>query len=294
MATTWGMTAVLMWGLLALLGSLTTSVPPFQLLFLCFSVSAAIMLLRRATLGQPLLSLPRLSSIQWSIGIMGLFGFHFCYFMALKTAPAIEVSLIVYLWPLLLSVMVAKRGCRLNALLGGILGFVGIVFIMAEKAQMSITGVAVLGYLFSLLCAVIWSTYSWYLSSAEGDIDDIGWLSLAVAVLSLAVLSLAAHLLLETGHWHLASSEWIGIVLLGLGPVGGAFYLWDNGLKYGNRQLLASMSFGAPLISALVLAMAGLNRWSEEIVLALVLITVGALIANRKTSTGQGRKQISM
>ena len=78
----------------------------------------------------------------------------------------------------------------------------------------------------------------------------------------------------------------IGVLLLGLGPVGGAFYLWDMSLKNGNRQLLASISFCTPLISAVILALAGLNDWSIYIVIALSLILLGAFVSNRRHSNG--------
>lgn len=278
MATLYGILAVLLWGLLALLGLMTKGIAPFQLLFLCFSLSAAIMLFSRALRGQPILRTPRLCGTQWLVGILGLFGFHFSYFTALKLAPAIEVSLIVYLWPLLLSVLVAKRGRRLNAALGGALGFLGIATIITN-GSLSLDSSALPGYLLAALCALIWAGYSWYLSKTTSEVEDIGWQSLVVAV-----LALIAHLSLEPGDWQFTSAEWLGIALLGLGPVGGAFYLWDMGLKRGNRQLLASLSFSAPLISAVALAVAGYNQWSMDIIIALSLIMLGAWVANRRAA----------
>src|SRR3546814_15002276 len=37
----------------------------------------------------------------------GLFGYHVFYFLALRNAPAVEASLIAYLWPLLIVVFSA-------------------------------------------------------------------------------------------------------------------------------------------------------------------------------------------
>ena len=91
-----------------------------------------------------------------------------------------------------------------------------------------------------------------------------------------------AHWLFETSNWSFSLSEWGGILLLGLGPVGGAFYLWDIALKKGNQQLLASLSFSTPLISSVILAIAGFNAWSANIIIALALILSGAIIANMK------------
>ncbi len=282
-ATGCGISAVLMWGLLALLGSSTTGIPAFQLLFICFVISAGIMFFQRLLQKKPLLAKPELSLRSWLLGIVGLFGFHFCYFMALKLAPAMEVSLIVYLWPLLLTVFVAQQGARLTAFIGGGIGFVGIALLILSKdnaeAANSDFSIAeqTLGYVLAFSCAGIWSGYSWYLSKVPGKVEDIGWLSLAVAG-----FSLLAHLTLEPVNWQLSANEWLGALLLGLGPVGGAFYLWDIGMKRGNQTLLASFSFAAPLITAISLVIAGVSDWSLEILIALGLVMLGAGIANRK------------
>ncbi|OIN12756.1 DMT family transporter [Oceanisphaera psychrotolerans] len=277
MATLQGIMAISLWSLLALLGALTTTIPAFQLLFICFSVSALLMFAGRLVHRRPLLSPPALSPGQWLVGIVGLFGFHWCYFTALQWAPALEVSLIVYLWPLLLSLLVAGRGRRHLAALGGLLGFGGVAVLMAPSGDAGLAGDVLVGYGLSLCCALIWAGYSWYLSRSQGQAEDIGWVSLVVALLSLLV-----HLTTEQGHWSFSIPEGLGALLLGLGPVGGAFYLWDRGLKQGNRALLASLSFATPLLSSVVLVLAGINEWRLATVVALVLIMLGAGVANLK------------
>lgn len=292
MATIYGVLAIVLWGALALLGVNTKAIPAFQLLFMCFLISASLMFIRRFLIGHPLFCKPAMTLPQWLFGTGALFGFHFCYFIALKHAPAIEVSLICYFWPMLLAMLVAGKATRLRALAGGICGFIGIGFIILGDAGISFNAEFVLGYALAGICALIWSSYSWYLSKSSGELDDIGWLSLAVALLSLAV-----HFCLESplsgelmanqsviSQWQFDGKQWLGIILLGLGPVGGAFYLWDLGLKKGNKQLLASMSFCSPLISSVLLALAGDNTWSVNIFIALALILLGGLIANKKSA----------
>lgn len=43
----------------------------------------------------------------WALGVGGLFGYHFFYFVALGNAPPVDASLIAYLWPLLIVVFSA-------------------------------------------------------------------------------------------------------------------------------------------------------------------------------------------
>lgn len=279
MANFCGVLALGMWSMLALLASLTSAIPAFLLLGCCFIVSFAIFLVWRCVNKQPFLALPKLSGKQWFVGIVGLFGFHFCYFFALKHASAIEVSLIVYLWPLLLSVLVANKAHKFNAVIGGGLGFIGISFIILSPSEQAFSLDALWGYLLAAASAIIWAFYSLFLSKNKGQVDDIGWLSLAVAL-----LSFIAHLVFESRINMPEINQLFGILLLGIGPVGGAFYLWDYGLKRGNKQLLASLSFFTPLVSSIILAFAGLNLWSEHIVVSLSLILLGAFVANSRRS----------
>jgi len=278
MFTFYGVLAILLWGCLALLGVNTTQIPAFELLTLCFFISALLMPITRMIKGEKILTKPTLSLSQWLVGIVGLFGFHFCYFTALKKAPAIEVSLIAYLWPILLAILLSTKTTFLRAIIGGLCGFVGISFVIVGDVGFSFNDDFYAGYLLALCCALIWSSYSWFLSRSNNKVDDIGWLSLIVAL-----LSLFAHLQLETTYWQLTFKQWLGVILLGLGPVGGAFYLWDSALKHGNKKLLASLSFLTPLISSIVLAVFGLNNWSSNILIALGLILLGAAISNSNT-----------
>ncbi|MFT7680816.1 MAG: drug/metabolite transporter (DMT)-like permease [Moritella dasanensis] len=277
MATLYGFMAIGLWGTLALLGTITANIPAFQLLSLCFSISAVIIVIKRIAIKKSVFTKPSLTLTQWLLGIIGLFGFHFCYFMALKFAPVIEVSLIVYLWPLLLATLVANKQSRFRALIGGSLGFIGIAFIIVGNGDLTLNSEYRIGYLLAAICAIIWGCYSWFLSTSDNEVEDIAWLSAAVAL-----LALIAHWQFETSHWNFSLSEWGGILLLGLGPVGGAFYLWDIALKKGNQQLLASLSFSTPLISSVILAIAGFNAWSINIIVALGLVLAGAVIANMK------------
>ena len=275
MPTFIGIVAIIMWGVLALLSVYSSSIPPFQLLFICFSVSASLLFIKRVVKGERVLRLPDLTIEQWVVATSGLFGFHFCYFLALRHAPPIEASLIGYLWPLILGVVVAHSHHRVFAICGGLLGFIGCGILITGGQSIQFNSEYLLGYALAFLCALIWSGYSWFMSRTHSEVEDIGWISLLVAL-----LALCAHLLTETSQWKLTGSAWISAILLGLGPVGGAFYLWDIGLKFGERQLLASLSFATPVVSSIALFVFGVSSLSSVVIIAIVFIITGALISN--------------
>lgn len=275
MATLCGIIAILMWGLLAVLSVYSADIPPFQLLFVCFTVSCSLVIIKRLIKKEPVFRLPHLTPHQWAVAIGGLFGFHFCYFLALRFAPPIEASLIGYLWPLLLGVAVANAHQRYFAFAGGILGFIGCGILVTGGEGVNFKSEFALGYSLALACAFIWSGYSWYMSRTNSDVEDIGWISGAVAM-----LALVAHLSLEESHWQFSYQAWVSAIMLGLGPVGGAFYLWDAGLKFGNKALLASLSFATPVISSIALYVFGMSALSAAVGMAIAFILVGALTSN--------------
>ncbi len=218
-----------------------------------------------------------MNACQWLIGIVGIFGFHFLYFLAIRYAPAMEVSLIAYLWPLFLGILVAPKSLLVCTALGGILGFLGVIVIIKDNIVFGFSDANIIGYLFAFCCALIWSSYSWFISVYKSDTSDIAWVTLACGV-----LAFIAHLLLEEPRWAFSNTECVAMVLLGLGPMGGAFYLWEIGMKAGNKRLLASFSFFTPVISAIALYAFGMGDFSSGIIAALILILLGAMVTNSK------------
>ena len=277
MATFLGFFAIFMWGMLAALSVFTNRIPPFQLLFICFTIASSLVYVKRAIKREPLIKKPAMDRTQWLVGVTGLFGFHIFYFLALRFAPPIEATLIIYLWPLLLGVLLATKGNKRFAVLGGIIGFCGTVVMIADGlgANQAQSTLAVLGYLCALGCALIWTNYSWFLSKSASDVEDISWVALVVAI-----ISLACHLIFESGVWDLTTTELVMVILIGIGPTGGAFYLWDIGMKKGNQSWIASFSFGTPVIASLALFLFGFSDLTLSIVIAASLIVLGAVVSN--------------
>ncbi len=95
-----------MWATLALLTTLTGKVPPFLLVAMAFGVASTLAALKWtiewARGGTRPWRHLRLPAVVWATGVIGLFGYHFFYFMALRNAPPVEAGLIAYLWPLLI------------------------------------------------------------------------------------------------------------------------------------------------------------------------------------------------
>jgi drug/metabolite transporter (DMT)-like permease len=160
-ATLIGATAILMWSLIALLVSATGAMPPFALNAVAFAIGGTLGLVWVAARGRiPALRQPWRV---WLHGVAGLFGFHALYFAALKSAPPVEVSLINYLWPLLIVLFsTALPGERLKAhhVIGALMGFAGAALIVTGGRGLDLDPRYLFGYGAALGSAVIWATYS--------------------------------------------------------------------------------------------------------------------------------------
>ena len=277
-ATFIGFGAVLLWGVLALLTVGSAPTPPFLLNAMCFGMGGVLGLVWTAASG----NLGRLRSVPkhvYILGTLGLFGYHALYFSALRLAPAAEASLIAYLWPLLIvlfSGLLPGETLRAGHILGALVGFAGAALIVTGGG-VGFQPEALTGYVLALTCALTWSSYS-VMSRKFGAVPTA---SVAVFCLASAALSVPLHLMLETTAWPIGAAGWSSAVLLGLGPVGLAFFIWDIGVKQGDIQILGTASYAAPLLSTVVLIVAGVATPSWSLAIAAVLITAGALLAAR-------------
>lgn len=277
-----GASAILLWSTLASLTALSGDVPPFQLLAmsfaLAFGVGLTFWLWQKASRpGIQLRSYFILPLGAWALGIYGLFGYHFAYFMALRHAPPVEAGLINYLWPLLIVLFAAflpGETLRSRQIAGVALGFAGAALIVTRGQGLHVEAQYVVGYLYAVACGVIWASYS-VLSRRSRHVPTGAIAAFCGATAALAVV---CHLIFETTVWP-GGWQWAAVAGLGLGPVGAAFYTWDYGVKHGDIQALGALAYAAPLLSTLLLIGLGLAEATWAIAVACVLIIAGAVVS---------------
>ncbi|WP_348814862.1 EamA family transporter [Halomonas sp. H10-59] len=273
---TWiGATTVLNWAMLALFTQLSGPVPPFLLTALAFGVAFVCFVVYQCLRGEAVLAPMRQPPLVWALGVGGLFGYHALYFIAQQNAPPANAGLISYLWPLLIVLFVALLpGERLRGfhVVGSLLGFGGAVLLIGGDVD---AGGSLLGYAAAFACAFVWSGYS-VLSRATRTVPTaaVGGFCLVTAI-----LAAACHLAFEPGRWP-QGSDWFGVIALGLGPVGSAFFTWDIGVKQGDLRLLGLLAYFTPLLSTLVLVVTGFAAPTLWLAGAAVLITLGMLIGS--------------
>jgi drug/metabolite transporter (DMT)-like permease len=274
-SATWlALGAIALWASLASLSVSLAHVPPFLLTGLALLCGSLIALpLSGFDLRQWRVPLPTLV-----LGVYGLFGYHFLFFIALRHAPAVQANLVNYLWPLLIVLLapLLLRGLhfRWAHVLAACVGFAGAALAIAGGKSLD-AGFA-WGYLPAAASALIWASYS-LLTQRVAHFPSAAIGSFAVVS---GLLSLLCHALLEPA----AVLGWRDLLLigaLGLGPLGAAFFLWDAALKRGDARVIGLLSFLTPLLSTLLLL--GLRGetpgWS---ILGSMLLIVGAALLGAK------------
>jgi drug/metabolite transporter (DMT)-like permease len=278
-ATLIGLTAILMWSLLAVLTVATGKIPAFQLAAMTFAIGALVGTLTWVRRPDAIGAL-RQPPVAWAVGVGGLFGYHALYFLALRFAPPAEAGLLNYLWPLLIVLFSALLpGERLapHHIVGAVLGLAGTVLLFAGSAGTGFAPGQVPGLIAAFVAAFVWAAYSVMSRKLKSIPTD----AVAGFCLATALLAAGVHGIAEVTVWPDTAAQWLAITALGVGPVGAAFYAWDIGMKRGDIRVLGAASYATPLLSTAFLMMAGFAEPTVTIAIAAVLIAGGGLIAAR-------------
>ena len=266
--------AIALWGSLAPLGVSLGHVPPFLLTGCALLMGSLIgLVLSRGRVQQWKVPLPTLA-----LGVYGLFGFHFLLFIALRHAPPVQANLVNYLWPLGIVLMAPLflPGMRLHGLhiAAALLGFAGAA--LAIVGGRDLQGGFAWGYLPALASAFVWASYS----LLTRRVPTFPSAAIGLFGLVSGLLSLLCHALLENPV-DLNTHDWTLLAAMGLGPLGGAFYLWDAALKRGDARQIGVLSFLTPLLSTLALLWLRGEWPSTSVALAAAMIIGAAVLGSR-------------
>lgn len=273
-ANLYALGAIALWASLAALAVSLAHVPPFLLTGIALvigSVPAWPLVWRNP-------SVWRIPPRTLALGVYGLFAYHFLLFIALRHAPPVEANLVNYLWPLLIVVLapVLLPGVVLRRahVLAALLGFGGAALAIAGGRALS--GALSWGYVPALASAFIWASYSLLTKRvAAFPTTAIGLFGLVSGL-----LSLLCHVLLEPST-ALQARDWALLAVLGLGPLGASFYLWDKALKLGDARHIGILSYLTPLASTALLVLVSGRPFTASIALATVLIVSAAVLGMR-------------
>jgi drug/metabolite transporter (DMT)-like permease len=157
------------------------------------------------------------------------------------------------------------------------MGFAGAALAILGGADAS--GAWSWGYLPALASAFMWASYSLLTRRvAAFPTAAIGLFGLVSGL-----LALVCHALLEPPAT-IGARDAALIALMGLGPLGAAFFLWDKALKAGDPRQIGVLSYLTPLLSTALLLLGTGRPLTWSIGLAAVLIIGAAIVGTRASA----------
>ena len=219
----------------------------------------------------------------WKIvlfAVAGIGGYRLVYFLAFDNGPAVEVNLLNYLWPIFMVLFTgALPGERLRSfhVLGSLVGFCGLYFLLRSKVSYLEFDWGA-GHVFGFLAAVMWGAFSVLSRRVRGYSSHVVPASFMWSTILFSFIYFIFYFNADQFK-SLACSDWLYLTALGI-FAGVGYFLWDIGMKYGNIQFLAVSSYFTPLLSTLILFLAGQGVLSQGVVLAAILIFLGSVIAS--------------
>jgi drug/metabolite transporter (DMT)-like permease len=212
------------------------------------------------------------------IGVYGIFGSYFLYFLSFKFAPPIQVNLVYYVWPAVMVVLSPAfiPAFRLHPvhLVAAVTGFAGTALIITG-GRMVVALDHALGYLCAMGAALVWATYSLMIRKTA----PFPGAATSAFCLCSGVLSLGVHVCLEP-PFALGFRDLSYLLFTGLGPIGGAVMLWNIALRRGDPRIMGAFVYLTPLLSTLILVFVDQDRFGWVTAAAMGLIISGAVIAS--------------
>lgn len=210
------------------------------------------------------------------LGVFGFFGYHFFLFYSFRFAPALEANLINYLWPVIMVLLtpVFFKDAKLKPyhVIGGALAVIGSVVLVAGKGA-ELKFESLLGYLLALGAALTWPIYS----LGKKKLPPTSVWAIGSFCFFSGLFSFLTHIILEPRVVLQFHDAW-KLILLGAGPFGLAFYLWDLSLRWGDARVIGALSYLTPILSTLGLVFFAGQDFTRSVLLAMVLIIGGASV----------------
>lgn len=201
------------------------------------------------------------------------FMYYFCYSLSLKLIPAVEASMLNYLYPILLvffAVLLNRERMNRFKIFALLSGFAGTIIIILKGDIGNINFTNMTGDLLGIGAASCWAIFS--IVGKKNRIDP--YLSIYIYTLEGFILSTFA-LFVFSGFTIPEMPVFSGLLWIGVTNIAGVYFVWFRALKVASTNFVASMSYFNPFISLIfIFLLLGENILFVQL-LGLVFIVTG-------------------
>lgn len=272
-----------LWGSFAAVSKLVLGrIDSFQMQFYMFGFASLIMTVVLIFTGKikEMKTLRKKDFIGLFIYSFPSFLYYFLYSMSLKLIPAVEASMLNYLFPILIVLFaVPINGEKLDMLkiISLVMGFAGVLIIFTNGSFGNIKVSNLFGDALALGAAVSWGIFSNLLK--RNRLDTV----LSNYIFTITSFLLSTICMFTFSRFTLPDlPSATGILWLGLSNIVLTYYIWTKALKISSSALVASMSFLTPFVNLLFIVVLLEEKISLYHMLGLLVIIVGIILQNAR------------
>ena len=273
----YAMGAILCWASLpAATGSGLQGLSTEELMFFSF-ISAALFLYLQdiITKRSTAIYIPGLKASL--LGLWGIFGYHYIYYLALSHAPLAEGAILSTTWSfwiVFFSSIIIFKTLKPAIVITAAIGMAGAALVIAADNAMTFSLEYMQGYLLALLCGLIWSSFSVALRYIKVKREPMTTFTIYAATLSTLLY------ILTMPHEMPPLPALFSAIYLGCIPLGLSFYLWNRAVTGGNLVIIGFLSYLTPPLAVLLVALIHGQHIPTQVIWGMVVI-IGASIAGR-------------
>jgi drug/metabolite transporter (DMT)-like permease len=202
------------------------------------------------------------------------FFYDFFYLKSLELIPAVEASMLNYLFPIfivLLAIPIHKEKLNLFKIISVAMGFMGTILLISKGNLVNITFTNITGDVFAILAAVCWGLFTNLIKKNQKEMLASTFFITVVAFV------LSAGAIVTTSHFVVPQrTDFYGVLWLSMSNIVLGFFLYFRALKYSSASLIASFTFFTPFITLIfiVLLLGEKLTISDFIAASLIIFSV--------------------
>lgn len=262
---------ILLWGITGWLRLLAAEVPPLELTGIALLGGALSTSLLPGTGRARLFAFRDHPWYAWIPITGGMIGGAVFYLAALSYAPAAQVIVINYSWPLLFAIasdVYSRRRPALLTFVSLLLGLAGVV-VMNGPGQAPTPDVW-LGYAGAIASGLCWVGYSLFVQVYSRPIAPAyPAFFTAGAVIALALQASTGGLV-----WPDSPSVWAACAVLGMGSYGIGFLAWGYVVQHGNPRIVPVLPYAVPAVAVITLMLVGQTQPTLSLLCGCALVVV--------------------
>ncbi len=210
-------------------------------------------------------------------GIFGIIPNDIFYIFAFKQAPAIQVDLIVCMWPMFVTILAAvflREEIGIVHIFACLIAFCGCYIVLSSNINIDqFQSEYVSGYICAFMSALLWSIYVVISKKYIKPTPELFALYCGVGVVGSAAMHFTFETTVTPSMWEIFVLFTMGITTHSL-----AYYAWDFAIKKGHFNLLRIMPYGNTILSVLALAVFGFAELSKDVLIATLMIFIAGLL----------------